>query len=545
MYHEGDGIVPELDSDDLPAAFKGISSRVVLSAGGAADGGVVTEGIGYGMMVEGVQAAAGNEVSLKNGLALMKAWLGMVDGPRHALKTPKEGAVNIQHPLGGGDGSDADMATNVSVPPYGVSAIVPGTPEARGPSGVAAWKFPLDACSWGLCTGSATDADEDAVFGMIYLASALDFPDDFTDTVMRAVISLASADLGFPDLHRTLPDGTKVFVPKGGSAWGGLAPPKGPYKSSFNAGCVNPSYFSPGSYRLFRDFAKAKWKSSFDQYLPAHTDGRKSTLPELVEAFDGAVIASYNILYRSTCSSGAVSNWAGSQADCDDETALHCGGVPWAFTPHVGKNGTCSGSGTSWGSWGKDACRAPWRIALDYVLFPEESVDVKMYDTSGQVDSSIDFNAQVYLNRIAKQYVRHSLCDGGAPANCSRGGRTDGKLLAPAFVAGEGGSASLGLSCDHVPNAPEPSWWAAEMSHPTFAGFVAPLASLDESRSKTWLDTLAGICNFSDISSYDDMDTDHGVEDLCSKTYFQASQQVVSALITSGTLHALPFTNSP
>merc|ERR1719433_1510570 len=116
---------------------------------------------------------------------------------------------------------------------------------------------------------------------MNYLASALDYPDDFTDTVMRALIATASADLGFPDLHRTLPDGTKVFVPKGGSGWGGLVPSKGRFKSSTGSGCVNPAYFAPASYRLFRDFAKAHWKPSFDEYLPPHLNGKKTTLSEL------------------------------------------------------------------------------------------------------------------------------------------------------------------------------------------------------------------------------------------------------------------------
>mmetsp|Transcript_80962 Transcript_80962/g.196302 ORF Transcript_80962/g.196302 Transcript_80962/m.196302 type:complete len:642 (+) Transcript_80962:51-1976(+) len=538
MYQDNDGTVPELDCNSLPKAFNNVHAKIVLSAGGAAEGGVVTEGIGYGIMVEGVQAAAGNQTSLKNGLALMKAWLGMVQGPAHTFKKPTSGSPDrVIQPLGGADGVHPGAATKVDVPPYGVSAIDPQGPAARGPSGVAAWKYPINACSWGLCTGSATDGDEDAVFGMIYLAAALGYPDDFTDTVMRAVISVASADLGFPDLYRTLPDGTKVFVPKGGSMWGGLAPSEGRFKTTLEPGCINPSYFSPASYRLFRDFVKAHWKFNFDKYLPPHLNGDKSTLFELMEAFDGAVIGGYNLLYRSTCSSGVVSNWAGSQAECSDQTSLSCDGVPWAFTPHVGAQGTCSVSGTKWGSWGKDACRGPWRIAMDYVLYPAESTEVKMYDTNGHRDHSIDFNSKTYLNRLARQYTQNAKCNGGKPGDCDRYGRTDAEKLAPAFVAELG---APDLTCDNVPHAPEPNWWAAEMSHPTFAGFVAPLGSLSAAESASWLDTFAKICNFSSLSSYDDMDTQHGVADLCSKTYFQASQQVISAMVMSGTLRALP-----
>lgn len=542
LYRENDGAVPELADESLPEAFRGVRAKVVQSAGGAAEGGVVTEAIGYGIMVEGVQAAAGNRTSLVNGLALMRSWLGMVGGPEHSFKPLKSNFPSkTLQPLGGGGGVVEGSATKVDVPPYGVSAILPHGPTARGPSGVAAWKYPINSCSWGLCLGSATDGDEDAVFGMIYLAAALHYPEDFTDTVVRALISVASADLGFPDLYRTLPDGRKVFVPKGGSRWGGLAPSSGRFQSTFNAGCINPSYFAPASYRLFRDFASRHWKPSFDAYLPPHQDGTKSSLDELMEAFDGAVIASYNLLYRSTCPSGSISNWAGSQAACENAEDLNCLGVPWAFTPHVGATGTCTGSGTKWGSWGKDACRAPWRIAMDYTLYPLESAKVTMYDSAGHVDPSIGFNAKVYLNRLASQYKRHSRCDGGKPGDCrssGRPGRTDAQKLAPAFVMALG---APGITCNNVPVPADPSWWAAEMSHPTFAGFVAPLASLSAAESASWLDTFAELCDFSRMGSFDDMDTEHGLADLCSKTYFQASQQVVSAMVTSGMLRKLPF----
>jgi len=540
LYRDNSGVVPELANSDLPEAFLGVTAKVVVSSGGVAEGGVVSEGIGYGIMVEGVQAAAGDRESLSNGLALMKAWLGMVQGPKRPVKDPTHDGTSLTFatPVGGGNGFAADSATKVDVPPYGVSAIAPQGPAARGPSGVAAWKYPIESCSWGSCTGSATDGDEDAVFGMIYLAHALDHPPDFMDTVMRALISVASADLGFPDLYRTLPDGTKVFVPRGGSKWGGLTPAKGKFKASFNHGCINPSYFAPASYRLMRDFAKTYWKPEFDVYLPPHVGGEKSSLTELVEAFNGAIVAGYNLFYRSSCSSGVVSNWAGSRADCKNGESLNCPGVPWATTPHVGKSGTCTASGTKWGSWGKDACRAPWRIAMDYVLYPDESVKVAMYGGDGLINPSINFNSKVYLNNLASWYKKHARCDGGSTGSCiSLGGVSDPNKLAAAFVMELGAPK---VTCGNVPFAPEPNWWAAEMSHPTFASFVAPLEPLiSRSESSAWLDTFAMLCNMTNFGSYDDGDTSHGILNLCSKTYFQASQQVISAMVSSGTLQVL------
>ena len=108
----------------------------MISSGGAA-GGVVTEGMGYALMVEGFEAAAGNKTGLANGLALMKAWLGMVYGPDR-----------IEHrPLGGGIEA-ANSAVKVDTWPYGVSAVNGSTP-----AGVAAWKYPLKTCA-GDCLGS-------------------------------------------------------------------------------------------------------------------------------------------------------------------------------------------------------------------------------------------------------------------------------------------------------------------------------------------------------------------------------------------------------
>merc|ERR1719221_2368914 len=151
--------------------------------------------------------------------------------------------------------------------------------------------------------GSATDGDQDAILGMVFLAGTLKYPHDFVDVVMRSVISFASADLGFPDLYRTLPDGTRLFVPKGGSDWGGLLPASGPFGSSQQTWCYNPSYFAPGHYRTFRDFAKKRWNPAFDAYLPKHLDGSASSLSELLNAFDGAVTAGYNLLYYASCHS--------------------------------------------------------------------------------------------------------------------------------------------------------------------------------------------------------------------------------------------------
>merc|ERR1719277_452098 len=103
---------------------------------------------------------------------------------------------------------------------------------------------------------------------MIYLASALGYPFDFVDTVIRSLIAFASADLGFPELFRTLSGGERLYVPKGGSGWGGLLPGQGRYRSTQDPWCYSPGYFAPAHYRLFRDFVNDHWRPEFINYLP-------------------------------------------------------------------------------------------------------------------------------------------------------------------------------------------------------------------------------------------------------------------------------------
>jgi hypothetical protein len=488
----------------LPLALQGLTSKIVVSSGGAA-GGVVTEGMGYAIMVEGIRANGGDHVALQNGLSLVKGWLGMVYGPDHGA-----------HPWGGGNKEDGS-ATKLEVWPYGVSAI-PGA-DGEVAAGVAPWKYPTSQCA-GDCTGAATDGDEDAALGMLFLASALGYPKDFVDMTMRTIIAFVSADLGFPDLYRSLDDGSKVFVPKGGSQWGGLLSDGGNFASSQAGGCYNPSYFAPGHYRAFRDFVKNHWQASFDAYLPASLDGTASSAQDLQAALDGAVLGGYNLLSRSSCDSGVVANWVGSAAPCASDDDLHCAGVPWANTPFVGSSGTCSASGTAWGAWGADASRAPWRIAMDYVLYPEESVSVKMYDAAGQPISE-QFNARVFLNRIAKQYKDKAQCDGGN-GECVVDGKIATYKLQPAFDQTE-------VTCDNVPNTGD-GWWSAFMSYPTFTAFVVPYEAISEAESQGWLDTFASICSF---------EGSEPAGDICATTYFESGQEVIATMIMSGALSPL------
>jgi len=483
----------------------------------------VTEGMGYGIMIEGFLAERGDPVALNNSLSLIKSWLGMVNGPG-----------DLAQPFGGGE-NKSESATKADTWPYGISTVE-WSHHKLAPAGVPAWKFPINNSEILGYEGSAADGDQDAILGMVYTSQALGNPSDFVDTVVRSIISFASADLGFPDLYRTLPGGEKVFVPKLGSMWGGLTPPHGKYKTSQQAWCYSPGYFAPAHYRTFRDFLKRHWRKNFKDYLPPHLDGSKSTLKEMLEAFDSAVVAGYNIMYYSSCSSGTVSNWVGVEAPCEHDSQLHCPGVPWKHTPYVGsEGGTCAQSGTRFGAFGADASRSAWRMAMDYVLYREESHDVTIYDRHGQVDAEAKFGAQRFLNRIVVQYSTSTACDGGEPGACFIN-TTSPYRLANAYDLKFN---ATNTTCEGVPNEPE-SWWAGFMAYPTFTAFVAPYDEIGAEQMTNWMDTFASICNFSEVNLQDFTKGKKPKGNICLTSYFEASQAVIATMIMADNLRPIP-----
>jgi len=373
---------------------------------------------------------------------------------------------------------------------------------------------------------------------MIYLSAALGHPSDFVDMVVRAIVAFASADLGFPDMFRVLPDGTVIYVPKLGSQWGGLTPAKGKFRSAKQPWCYSPGYFAPAHYRAFRDFLLKHWQDSYLEYLPPRLDGTSTTLLLLIEAFDSAVTAGYNLLYYSSCSSGTVSNWVGVESTCPREDALNCEGVPWRHTPYVGpEHGQCAESGSRFGAFGADASRAVWRVAMDYVLFREESSNFVMYDRDGYPDESITFSAQTYLNRIVIQYSQSAICDGGVLGSCMNHTTSPYEFA----FAYDLKSNATGTTCAAVPNPPE-SWWAGFMSYPTFTAFVAPYDEIGQAQMRQWMDTFSSICNFSQVNFEDFTLGKAPKGDICLTSYFEAGQAVLATMIMADMV--IPLTDN-
>merc|ERR1712186_257168 len=121
-------------------------------------------------------------------------------------------------------------------------------------------------------------------------------------------------------------------------------------------------------------------------------------------------------------------------------------------------------------------------------------MNVTMYDTAGNVDKSIYFNAKVYLNRFSQQYHFSAICDGGVPHGCLGPQDTDPPYtLARAYDPKS--KPPPQLTCENVP-VPGDTWYSHFMSWPTFTAFVAPYDQIPANKSSVWLDTFSHLCHF-------------------------------------------------
>jgi len=221
------------------------------------------------------------------------------------------------------------------------------------------------------------------------------------------------------------------------------------------------------------------------------------------------------------------------KAPCDDNETLNCKGVPWAHTPYVGEEqGECAQSGTRFGSFGADASRSAWRISMDYVLYPEASAGVVMYDRQGRPDPNLKFGAQTFLNRIVAQYSSSSICDGGVAGDCFANTSSPYRM---AYAYDVDKLNATNVTCANVPNKPE-SWWAGFMAYPTFAAFVAPYDKIGPVQMANWMDTFSSICNFSKVDTWNYSLGEKPKGAICLTSYFESSQAVIATMIMSGNL---------
>lgn len=200
------------------------------------------------------------------------------------------------------------------------------------------WDMPYSTFGLG-SMGSAPDGDEDAVTGLIYLAELLD-SDEARQYAVRSIAAFVLEDLGAANASansRPVPVAGEIPPPlqtmwlwRGGSCWGGYDTASTDQPKDRNL-CINPAYFSPGQWRLFRDYLRRH----------AHLVPAPHTAASLGAVLDSSITWGYNTLNRIACDNGLVSNWW-KLPDAD---------WPW-------RGGlTCANSGTSAGEYYSDASR--------------------------------------------------------------------------------------------------------------------------------------------------------------------------------------------
>ena len=193
--------------------------------------------------------------------------------------------------------------------------------------------------------GAAPDGDEDAIVGMIMAVKAVENdsqkPSWYDEVRIWADASSTSFLLYNTKVSKT---GNTNRIVKLGSCWGG-----------WETEGQNPSYHSPGSYRLMKNYQK-DFPSEIRSYvMPFFDDGVSTQM-----RWDRVIQTSYDFLDEAQCDDvGLVPNWGMAT-----ETPL--GAIE--MYP-----GSFSGSGTPQYEFGAEASRTIWRVLFDVAICPDDA----------------------------------------------------------------------------------------------------------------------------------------------------------------------------
>merc|ERR1712232_240045 len=299
------------------------NNYALVASGGAAGGGnlVVSESQAYGLLITGTVLASWNthagQVSGSKRSKVLKYFEGYFNFWKEMCENSSNKGSNCQ-PNGNYCGS------SVCLPDW--RHYKTGGSESTGP---------------------APDADEDAIVGIILAVKAVE-----NDTNKPSWYDEARkwADASATAFYEFEVDKSKFGhrLVKLGSCWGGWG----------NEG-NNPSYHSPGSFRVMKDYQK-----NFPNNLrKGYSAVSQSNWKKLIDT-------SHDVLRAVQCSDdGAlVPNWATIGVDGNGQIK------------HTG--GSFSGSGTPQYEYGAEAARSTFRVALDAAFFPEKSSEWSPYLSS-------------------------------------------------------------------------------------------------------------------------------------------------------------------
>ena len=289
----------------------------LVSSGGAA-GGVVSESQGYALLVTGTVLAAWDtykaDKTEQDRQAVVTAFEGYFNGWKKMCQNSNRW-LNCQ--IAGKICRASDGTTSVCLP---------------------GWKHSEDLSQpWGF--GSAPDGDEDAIMGMILALRALEQSGGELPTWYDELYSWIDASVWAFMRYNTVRNRSGEYrILKLGSCWGGWS----------QAG-QNPSYYAPGAYKMMRDFQKR------------FPDDERSYKPYSIDEWNKLIRTSYDVLRTVQCPAiGMIPNWA--------RIRILNGTI--AIEP-----GRFSGSGTPQYEFGAEAARTIWRLAVDAVLYPDETYD--------------------------------------------------------------------------------------------------------------------------------------------------------------------------
>jgi hypothetical protein len=263
--------------------------RVVHSSGGAA-GGVVSEGQGYGLFLGGATSLILGPSNSQFSTVVQRAYEFFLGWQKMCILSTSDGCQSPRYCVSGGQ-------------------TYPCLPH---------WKFD-DRLSSVQGTGSATDGDEDAILGMIFLLKA-------TESNKPSWWSTVN-DWTYQSCKQFIDSETAVNgnwrIVKLGACWGGWD-------------CTNPSYHAPGAYRLMKNFMAA---------YSAEGAGYSSKWTTVIDT-------TYAVLLSNQNPNGLITNWY----------------VPNSGNPATPGTTSCSGSGTPAAEYGSEASRGVWRVVLDYLF---------------------------------------------------------------------------------------------------------------------------------------------------------------------------------
>lgn len=301
-------------------------SYALVAGGGAAGSGssVVTESQAYALFITGTVLASWDTHAGKESGADRSAVMNAFEGYFNFWKKMCQNSVGGSTCQSGGNYCYDETKNAYSV-------CLPDWKQKKDGSAVEG-------------TGPAPDGDEDAIVGIILAVKAVE-NDSVKPSWYNEARKWADASAtAFFEFNVDDSRGDHRLV-KLGACWGG-------WDSSGN----NPSYHSPGSYKVMRDFQNTFPGADRNGY-------QKYSNNEWNKLID----TSHEVLRAVQCSNeGAmVPNWA-TVSVANNGQIKHSGG-------------SFSGSGTPQYEYGAEAARTTWRVALDAALYPDESADWAEY----------------------------------------------------------------------------------------------------------------------------------------------------------------------